>query len=264
MGLRESIKIKMTPLLLMCLCLVAVAVDGNKNNSPSCFRIAPPEKDCEKPQLDIQFLVESQKDILDPTVDKDVLAAVARVQSTLDKFETNAYLATFTLQDIPIPPSEDAVTIPPAFVFINTANALQETLDLFLAVNRPKINNILMIFASGNADEGEPSFSAEVANAIDAWDKVATILVVPSVATPNRAGLLELSNNKTANILGATDAEISRAIDDAVTIPCETEKPVIDCEKCQCLALMRMAAGEKVNIPKCDKDNTFKARQCWK
>ena len=35
-------------------------------------------------------------------------------------------------------------------------------------------------------------------------------------------GLLELSNNKTANILGATDAEISRAIDDAVTIPCKT------------------------------------------
>ena len=35
-------------------------------------------------------------------------------------------------------------------------------------------------------------------------------------------GLLELSNNKTANVLGATDAEISRAIEDAVTIPCET------------------------------------------
>ena len=25
-----------------------------------------------------------------------------------------------------------------------------------------------------------------------------------------------------------------------------------------------MAAGEKVNIPKCDKDNTFKAKQCSK
>merc|ERR1712168_1615884 len=191
--LRESIKIKMTPLLLLCLCLVAVAVDGNKNNNLSCYRIAPLEKDCEKPRLDIQFLVESQKDIMDPTVDKDVLAAVARFQSTLDKFETNAYLATFTLQDIPIPPSDDADPILPTFVFINTADALQETLDLFLPVNRPKINNILMIFASGNADWGEPSFSAEVANAIDAWDKVATILVVPSVATPNRAGLLELS-----------------------------------------------------------------------
>ena len=32
--------------------------------------------------------------------------------------------------------------------------------------------------------------AAEVANAIDAWDKVATILVVPSVATPNEAGKL--------------------------------------------------------------------------
>merc|ERR1712168_1282510 len=264
MGTRAERSMKMTPLLLVCLCLVAVAVDGNKNNSPSCFRIAPPEKDCEKPQLDIQFLVESQKDILDPDVEKDVLAAVARFQSTLDKFETNAYLATFTLRDIPIPPSDDAVTIPPAFVFINTADALQDTLDLFLAVNRPKINNILMIFASGNADEGEPSFSAEVAKVIDAWDKVATILVVPSVATPNRAGLLELSNNKTANVLGATDAEISKAIEDAVTIPCETEKPDIDCGKCQGLALVRMVGGKEVPIPECDKDNTFKAKQCWK
>ena len=27
---------------------------------------------------------------------------------------------------------------------------------------------------------------------------------------------------------------------------------------------MRMVAGEKVPIPECDKDNTFKAKQCWK
>ena len=34
--------------------------------------------------------------------------------------------------------------------------------------------------------------AAEVAKVIDAWDKVAKILVVPSVATPNEAGQLML------------------------------------------------------------------------
>ena len=43
-----------------------------------------------------------------------------------------------------------------------------------------------------------------------------------------------------------------------------SEKPAIDCEKCQSLAVMRMVAGLKVNIPECDEDNTFKAKQCWK
>ena len=34
--------------------------------------------------------------------------------------------------------------------------------------------------------------AAEVAKLIDAWDDVATILVVPSVVTPNEAGKLML------------------------------------------------------------------------